>query len=105
MLKSSDIFIWTRGHAGIWAQMLGSEFHKFQHEGGLTKIRADSLTLPSALLGRVVSVLNRLDVGVAPPRRARHELDGVHDAGTSKIFSPQLVSSVVMKCQRRPLVV
>ena len=31
-------------------------------------LEANSLTLPSALLGRVVSVLNRLDVGVAPPQ-------------------------------------
>lgn len=86
VLKSSDIFIRARAHAGVWAQMLGSELHKFQHEGGLTRIRADSLTLPSALLGRVVGVLNWLDVGVAPPRRVRHELDGVRDAGTSNTF-------------------
>jgi len=91
VLKSSDIFIRARAHAGIWAQMLGSELHEFQHGGGLTRIRADSLTLPSALRGRVVGVLNWLDVGVAPPRRVRHELDGVRDAGTSNTF-PGLVT-------------
>ena len=51
-----------------------SEFHKFQHEGGLSRIRADSLTLLSAWLGRVVTVLKGLGAGVAPPRRVRHEL-------------------------------
>ena len=69
--------------AGVWTQMLSSEFNKFQHEGGLTRIRAEALILPSVLFGRVVGVLKWLDVGVAPQRRVRHELDGVHDAGTS----------------------
>ena len=69
VLKPSDIFIRTRAHAGAWAQMLGSELHKFHHEGGLTRFRADSLSLASTSLGSVVGVLNWLDVGVAPTRR------------------------------------
>ena len=28
-------------HACVWAQMLGSAFHEFQHEGGLSRIRVD----------------------------------------------------------------
>ena len=63
------MFIGARAHAGVWVQMLGSEHHKFHHEGGLARIRADSLTLPSMLLSSVVGVLNWVDVGVAPPRR------------------------------------
>ena len=50
--------------------------------------------LDSALLGRVVIMLNRHGVGVAPPRRATHKLDGVRVAVTSNACSPQLMPSV-----------
>lgn len=84
--------------------MLSSEFNKFQHEGGFTRIRAEALILPSVLFGRGVGVLKWLDVGVAPQRRVRHELDGVHDASTSShASSTQSVSTKIMKCQRQAL--
>ena len=39
------------------------------------------------ITGRVVGVLNWLDVGAAAPRRVRHELDSVRDAGVSNRLS------------------
>ena len=86
LLQSTDIFIRARAEARVWARMFGSELHQFQHEDGAVRTRADSLTLPSALVGRVVGVLNWLDIGVAPPRRVRHELDSSRDAGVSNRF-------------------
>ena len=86
LLQSTDIFIRARAEARVWARMFGSELHQFQHEDGAVRTRADSLTLPSALVGRVVGVLNWLDIGVAPPRRVRHELDSSRDAGVSSRF-------------------
>ena len=53
----------------------------------------DYLTLPSDLLGRVVGVPNKLDVGVAQPRRERHELDDVRDAGPQTLYQDSSFSS------------
>ena len=57
-------------------------------------MKSGFLVLDSALLGRVVIMLNRRGVGVAPPRRATHKLDCVCDAVTSNACSNQLMPNV-----------
>ena len=50
----------------------------------------------------VVGVLNWLDVGVVPPRRVRHELDGVRDAGTSYTFPGFVTPTRLPNCYEVP---
>ena len=75
---------------GTGTMLLGARVLQTLHQASSIQLvspihmKSGFLILDSALLGRVLRVLNRLVVGVAPPRHATHKLDGDRVAVTSK---------------------
>ena len=66
------------------------EFHEFQHESSSRRSRW-ILDFAFGVLGSVLGVLHRHEVGVEQPRRVNHELDDVRGASNSTSGHTELI--------------